>query len=177
MRVAGGRLRGRELVYPRSGLRPTKAVTRHAVFNILAEQVKGARVLDLFAGAGALGIEALSRGAAGCVFVERSPVVLRFLRRNAAGLDGAEVMAGDVRRVAARLAGREFDLIISDPPYDKGLVQQAVELVTRHRLLAEGGFVVIEHSCNELPQVGRNWVLVREGRYGDSRVSVLRRRE
>lgn len=176
MRVAGGRLRGAGLVYPRSGLRPSKAVTRQAIFNVLGTQVRGARVLELFAGAGALGIEALSRGAASCLFVERNAAVLRFLRRNTASLAGAEVKAGDVRRAVAGLKGQEFDLILADPPYDRGLVQQTLELVKKHSLLADEGMIVIEHSRAELPQVGIDWELVREGRYGDSRVSFLRRR-
>lgn len=176
MRVAGGRLRGRGLVYPRSGLRPTKGVTRQAIFNIIGEKVMGARVLDLFAGAGALGIEALSRGATGCMFVERSPAVLRFLRRNTADLAGAEVVAGDVLRVATRLVGREFDLILADPPYDRGLVQETLDILLRHGLLADEGMVAIEHSRSEQPRVEGEWELVREGRYGESRVSFLRRR-
>jgi len=134
----------------------------------------GARALDLFAGAGALGIEALSRGAAGCLFVERSPAVLRFLRRNTAGLAGAEVMAGDVRRVLAGLADREFDLILADPPYGRGLVQTTLDRVAKHGLLAEDGIMAVEHSRDERPAVTGDWSLIREGRYGESRVSFLK---
>ncbi len=175
MRITGGKFKGRKLVYPRSGLRPTKGVTREAIFNIIGERVDGARVCDLFAGAGALGMEALSRGAKEVVFVEGNPVVCRYLRENLVGVSGARVIRGDVRRVVPRLAGAEFDIIFADPPYGKGLVQRTVVLVFAHNLLAPDGLLVIEHSRDEVPVAPAGGTVVRQERYGESVVTFLRR--
>jgi 16S rRNA (guanine966-N2)-methyltransferase len=126
--------------------------TRQAVFSSLGKSVEGAKVLDLFAGGGSLGIEALSRGATSCTFVEQSGRVLSFLRENTRGLACAEVVRGDVRRVLPRLAGREFDLVLLDPPYGQGLVGTTLGLVRQHGLLAPGGTVVVEHGRDERPE-------------------------
>jgi 16S rRNA (guanine966-N2)-methyltransferase len=177
MRVRSGLLKGRELVYPRSGLRPTKDITRQAIFNILADRVAGARVCDLFAGGGSLGIEALSRGARSAVLVERDPAVLRCLARNAAGLDNAEVVRGTIPAALKRLAGREFDIILADPPYRKGLVGESVAAVVQLELLAPGGLLVVEHAAAEPPVAPGGWQVFRQAKYGDSLVTIIRRPE
>ncbi|TMA33838.1 MAG: 16S rRNA (guanine(966)-N(2))-methyltransferase RsmD [Deltaproteobacteria bacterium] len=122
MRVTGGRLGGRRLVAPPSGVRPTADRVREALFARLSD-LDGVCVLDLYAGTGALGIEALSRGAEHAVFVERSNASLSALRRNLRTLeldDLARVVRGDVRGALRRLAGEgmRFDLVLADPPYD-----------------------------------------------------------
>ena len=176
MRVRSGRLKGRELVYPKSGLRPTKDVTRQAIFNILGRRVRGVRVCDLYAGGGALGIEALSRGAATVVFVEQSVAVLRFLRHNVEGLEAARVVRGDVLKVLSRLRkGGAFDVVLADPPYRSGLVDSTLVRLVELDLVVPGGLYVVEHHRSESPAVPDGWVLERQGRYGDSQVSVLRR--
>lgn len=175
MRICAGRYKGRQLHYPRSGLRPTKDITRQAIFNILAGQLRSARVCDLYAGGGALGVEALSRGAREVIFVEKNPATVRFLRENVRGLDGASVVRGDVLRVIGRTKEREFDIILADPPYLNGLVQQTIEKVVECGALRPGGWLVIEHHKQEQPAVPAGWELVKQGRYGDSWVTVLRR--
>ncbi len=176
MRVRAGRLKGRELLYPKSGLRPTKDVTRQAIFNILGPRVRGVRVCDLYAGGGALGIEALSRGAAEVVFVEQSAAVLRFLRNNVKGLEVARVVRGDVLKVLGRLRkDGAFDVVLSDPPYRRGLVDATLTRLVELDVVAPGSLYVVEHHRSEPPTVPDGWVLERQGRYGDSQVSVLRR--
>lgn len=177
MRVRSGLLKGRELVYPRSGLRPTKDITRQAIFNILADRVAGARVCDLFAGGGSLGVEALSRGAQSAVFVERDPAVLRCLTQNVAGLAQAEVARGTIPAVLKRLAGREYDIVLADPPYRKGLVGECVTAVAQLDLLAPGGLVVVEHAAAEPPVAPEGWQVYKQARYGDSLVTIIRRPE
>ncbi len=145
------------------------------MFNAVGSKVRGARVLDLYAGGGSLGIEALSRGAGSCVFVEQSGPVLTFLRVNVKDIPGAEVVRGDVRKVLRRMRGREFDIIVADPPYLNGLVQPTVELIATHGLLAVEGWLIVEHHRHEVPTLPENWVMVRQASYGDSRVSILRR--
>jgi 16S rRNA (guanine966-N2)-methyltransferase len=177
MRVRSGLLKGRELCYPRSGLRPTKDITRQAVFNILADRVAGARVCDLFAGGGSLGIEALSRGARSAVFVERDAAVLRCLVQNVAGLADAEVVRGTIPAVLKRLAGRRFDIVLADPPYRKGLVGESVAAVAELDLLAPGGLLVVEHAVSEPPAAPEGWQVFKQARYGDSLVTIIRRPE
>lgn len=175
MRIRAGKYKGRALVYPRSGLRPTKDMTRQAVFNIIGSRVVDARVLDLFAGGGALGIEALSRGARLAVFVEQDAAILRCLRQNTAGLEGASVIRGDALRVLRRLGKQEFDVVLADPPYRQGFVGRVVEAVATGGQVAAGGLLVAEHSRSEPVAAPDGWYLVKHGRYGDSEVTVLRR--
>lgn len=177
MRIRSGRLKGRELRYPRSGLRPTKDITRQAIFNALGRSVAGARVADLFAGGGALGLEALSRGAAEAVFVESSAPVARFLRANVAGLEAATVVRGDVFRALRRLGPARFDIVLADPPYRLGLVGQTLLALAREQTLVPGGLAVVEHHRLEPPEPGDEWETARQGRYGESMVTFLRRKE
>lgn len=175
MRVSSGRYKGRELVYPRAGLRPTKAVTRQAMFNIVGSRVRGARTCDLYAGGGSLGIEALSRGAASVVFVEQQATVVRFLRRNLKGLPNVTVIHGEVLRVLKKLAGARLDLALADPPYLHGLVQASMDRAAELELLGPGGWFVVEHHRQEVPTAPEGWECIKQGTYGDSMISVLRR--
>jgi 16S rRNA (guanine966-N2)-methyltransferase len=156
----GGQLRGRPLAGPaHEGTRPTSDAVREAIFNILAHgvadfELAGARVLDLFAGTGALGLEALSRGAAFCLFVEHDPQARALTRRNieALGLTGASKL---FRRDATELgpAGRigGFTLAFLDPPYGQGLAEKSLASAAAGGWLAPGAVAVIEaHKGEEL---------------------------
>lgn len=152
MRIIGGRFGGRRIkVVESAGLRPATGRVREALFSMLEARglvFAAARVLDLFAGSGGVGIEALSRGAPQAVFVERAPAVVKVLRENLAGLglgaDQARVMAGDVAKLLPKLAGRAFDLVAIDPPYGQALAKPTLEALLAHGLLAPGGLVVAE---------------------------------
>lgn len=178
MRIIGGSARGRVLRAPRGeGTRPTRDRVRQSVFDVLGQRTDGLAVLDLFAGSGALGLEALSRGAARAVFVERAPAALEVLRRNVATL-GFEDRA-TIRRADALAPGGlpgPFDLVFADPPYalGAGAVLEALAAAPGG-LLAPGARVVLEHGRREtLPdRAGR---LVREDarRYGETVVSFFR---
>lgn len=152
MRVIGGAERGRRLRAPR-GLRtrPTADRVREALFDILGPAIRGMRVLDLFAGTGAVGIEALSRGAARAVFVERDREALRVLRANLAalGLDRARarVVAGDALASLPALGRSEapFDLVFADPPYAGDLAARARAALAGGGLLAAGARLVVQH--------------------------------
>jgi 16S rRNA (guanine966-N2)-methyltransferase len=177
MRVTGGRLGGRRLVAPPSGVRPTADRVREALFARLAA-LDGVCVLDLYAGTGALGIEALSRGAERAVFVERSNASLAALRRNLRTLEleaCARVMRGDVRSALRRLAveGLCFDLVLADPPYADRELAAPLSLLVSGQLLAPGATVVVERSRRHpLPGVPG---LVSHGsrRYGDTELEWL----
>jgi 16S rRNA (guanine966-N2)-methyltransferase len=175
MRISTGRYKSRELEYPRAGLRPTKAVTRQAIFNIVGARVRGAKVCDLYAGGGSLGIEALSRGAASLVCVEQQATVFRFLRHNLKGLPDANAIRGDVLRVLKRLAGAGFDLVLADPPYLHSLVQATIDRAAEVGLVGRDGLFVAEHHRQEMPIPPAKWETIKQGTYGESLVSVLRR--
>lgn len=151
MRIVAGERRGAKLEAV-SGLntRPTADRVKESLFNIIQTDIDGDTVvLDAFAGTGNLGLEALSRGAKHAVFIERDPEALKVLRRNIKKCryeDRAEVIEGDTLKVLERLKGREFDLILLDPPYLKNLYTAVISLVIKYHLLSEYGILVSEHS-------------------------------
>lgn len=159
-------------------MRPTADRVREAIFDILGERVAGAAVLDLFAGTGALGLEALSRGARRAVFVEPDPSAFAVLRRNieALGADGAETLSTDYRIAVRRLraGGGRFDLVFLDPPYGRGLAAAAAREVARAGLAAPGGSVVVEEAARAAAgEFPAGWAVALERRYGDTRVTLL----
>ena len=170
MRVVAGEFRGRRLAAPRGiRTRPTADRVREALFSILGE-VSGARVLDLYAGSGALGIEALSRGAESAVFVERDARAAAVIERNLAslGLD-QRVVTQDVMRFLARARGR-FDLVFCDPPYDSASSLAGPLAERLPALTSEGARIVTESDKRtplELP-----FPLLRERTYGDTRIAI-----
>jgi 16S rRNA (guanine(966)-N(2))-methyltransferase RsmD len=128
---------------------------RTALFNILGDAVSGTRFLDLFCGTGSVGLEALSRGAADCVFLDQSPAACGIVRQNLAQLaflDRAKVVQGDFADGLEDLArvGRQFDLVFSGPPYGKGLSKSALRLLGERRLLSPGALVITEVFKKEL---------------------------
>jgi 16S rRNA (guanine966-N2)-methyltransferase len=174
-RLIAGEAGGRRLKVPPSGVRPTGDRAREGLFNSLGSllDLDGARVLDLYAGSGALGLEALSRGAAEVVLVESGPRVLPVLRANlaAVGLPGARVVAGSVPIVVAGPAPARFDLVLADPPYATPAdeVRGVLRALVEGEWLADGAVVVVERSAREQPW---EWPTpltgVRDRRYGEA---------
>jgi 16S rRNA (guanine966-N2)-methyltransferase len=175
LRVTGGEARGRRLKTPK-GIRPTQGVVKQAIFNLVGPGIEDAYVIDLFAGSGALGIEALSRGASAVTFVDREPRGLAILRQNLEALDlkdRAHVVRGDVVRWLESspddLARAGF--VFLDPPYDDVVLDAALRVLDR---TVSGATVVAEHSRrHELPTQIRLRV-DRQRRYGDTMVTVFR---
>jgi 16S rRNA (guanine966-N2)-methyltransferase len=179
MRLTGGLDRGRRLIAPRGRqTRPTGAKVREAIFNILGPPPDGS-VLDLFAGTGALGIEALSRGAAHAVFVEREHAALVALRRNLKelGLDQrSTVMGADVRTALRRLGagGSKFSWVFLDPPYIKEMEGLLAEL-SGSDLLTPCAVVILEHDRRHRPPASVGGLFLTDSRqYGDTELSFLR---
>ncbi len=174
-RIIGGLAGGRRLKVPRSGVRPTGDRAREGLFNTLGSliELRGAAVLDLYAGSGALGLEALSRGAASVVFVESSPGVLPVLRANLAsvGLPGGRVVAGSVRTVLGGPAPASFDLVLADPPYatPDDEVMGVLQSLTGADWLAPGAVVVVERSSRPEPfEWPTPFTGLRDRRYGEA---------
>ncbi len=182
MRVIGGHDRGRRLRAPRGArTRPTADRVRVTLFDVLGPAIADAHVLDLFAGTGAVGIEALSRGAARVVLVEREPSALRALRANLAALDApraaARVMAGDVLRVLGDLGAQEgpFDLVFLDPPYATTLAARTLEALAAAGVCRDGTEVVVQHSTRtELPPIPGLVAHRRPRRFGDTALTFFR---
>ena len=181
MRIIAGQAKGHHLKVPREVSRPTTDRVRESLFGILSPVVSGARVLDLFAGSGALGLEALSRGAAECLFVERDRGACRVIEENLkkTGLTGGQVRCGEVARFLKGRVG-PFDLILADPPYADGLSDPAAalsRLTVWRDCLAEGGILVLEEDATGqvLEFVGLTFWQSRE--YGRSRISFYRRED
>lgn len=156
-----------------AGVRPTLARVRDALFNSLAAEITGAQFLDLFAGTGTLGIEALRRGAAAVVFVEQDAKLVREIRRRltVAGLVArAEVWQQDVLaaiRERGRV-GRQFRVIVIDPPYGEGWIGPTLRAIVDARLLAPGGVVVAEGHWRDRPATVTGLALRREARHGET---------
>ncbi|MFP5258562.1 MAG: 16S rRNA (guanine(966)-N(2))-methyltransferase RsmD [Acidobacteriota bacterium] len=181
MRIIGGQFGGRSIkVIDAPGLRPATGRVREALFSMLAARgvlFPGAAVLDCFAGAGSVGIEALSRGAQAAVFIERSPAVAKVLRENLRGLglspQTARVMEADVAKALPRLAGRRFDLVAIDPPYGQGLLPPTLARLASLGLVADDGVVVaeIEAGVELAPDdVPPSFVCLTDRTYGQTRI-------
>ena len=186
MRIIGGRHRGLALAGlgagdPGGRLRPTADRVRESLFNLLAHggygdppPPEGARVLDLFAGTGALGLVALSRGARAATFVDQGQTALALLRRNL-GKMGVEEAARVVARDATRMGrnpGPAFDLVFLDPPYGHGLGEKAIASALAGGWVAPGGLVVWEEGVNHTPPPGLT--LLDQRRYGETMIAIYR---
>mgnify|MGYP006302136897 CR=1 FL=1 len=181
MRIIGGSLRGRRLCSPKDrSVRPTADRLRETIFNIVAGEVDGADVLDLFAGTGAMGIEALSRGAASACFVDCSRQAMLLLEKNLSAcrlLDKSRRIRWDIRRNLSCLAptGAAFSLVFIDPPYGRGLSKAALGHLHRSRLLAAGARIVIEHGTGESLQTDEAVFRIADRRrQGNTLVSFIR---
>jgi len=156
-------------------LKPTQGLVRAAIFNILGDTIRDARVGDFFCAAGSLGIEALSRGARSVLFIDNDPEALRYLKRNLAALPRqAQIRRGDVAIIIARLADVQFDIVFLDPPYGKGLVRKVIEKILTQRLLAPDGLIVVEHSAKEPGFACDGLAFLKERVYGDTIISILK---
>lgn len=176
MRVITGIARGRRLeTLPGEDTRPTAERVKEALFSILHFELEGRRVLDLFAGSGQLGIEALSRGAAGCVFVDKNPAAAEIIRRNlhAAGLHAhTQVLSTDAAAYLAR-CGDRFDIAFLDPPYASGLAADLLEATAAR--MTPGGVIVCETDTSaDMPEQAGGFRLVRQYRYGKVMLHLYR---
>lgn len=178
MRVIAGTARGMKLKTPRGeAVRPTADRVREALFSILGPRVIGAVVVDLFAGSGAVGIEALSRGAATCVFVEKERKHLEIIRDNLGrtGLQGeARLLCCDAISALLLLSEEKIqaDLIFTDPPYHSTLIPKVLQAVHTNQLLHEDGLVVIEHASANTAWAEK-YPERKQKKYGDTRLTLL----
>ncbi len=182
MRIVGGRLKGRTLRGPQGqGIRPTSDRLRESLFNILAhsydDPVPGARVIDLFAGTGALALEAVSRGAAFALLVDDGAEARALIRENieALGLGGVtRTFRRDARRLGAAPPGPAYDLAFLDPPYDRGLAEPALTALSRGGWLKPGALVVVEEAAAAMFEPAPGYELLERRDYGETELIFLR---
>ena len=160
MRITGGEVGGRRIKVPK-GIRPTQDKIRAAIFNILGDKIKGAKFVDLFAGSGSVGIEAISRGASEVIFVEKSRKVLAVLNENLKSLgcvNKSKVIMADALKVKIETP----DIIFADPPYDKGFAKKVIDLWLKSKTL-----LILEHSKREKVDIGTHHT------FGDTVITLI----
>lgn len=177
MRVISGSARGRKLVSrPGESTRPTADKVKESVFNIIQAHVSGSRVLDLFAGSGALGIEALSRGADHATFVEKDFGAMNIVKTNLENTrlsDKSSLIKGDALSFLKNTDER-FDIIFIDPPYASGLYEEVFSLISSRRLLSPEGIIISEHKTGAEVTLCNGLRLLSERKYGNVSVSIIK---
>lgn len=177
MRVVSGTARGCKLQpVPGMNTRPTTDRVKENVFNLIQDHVRGARVLDLFAGTGQLGIEALSRGAQTCDFVEHNKMAYNIVCKNvqtARVSDRARLHCAEAARFVPQAGARRFDLIFLDPPYGGTILENALLQIETFDILSTDGIIICESAVGD--RFAHGFEVVRERRYGATMITVLRR--
>lgn len=176
MKVTSGIYGGRKLVENKfDHIRPTADIVKQSIFNKLTDQIQGAKVLDLFCGTGALGIEALSRGAKEVVFVDKDRRSMNLTMTNLKNLKiNSKTINADFEVATKYLKGQQFDIIILDPPYKSGLYEKALKKIDEFNLLSCDGIIVCEHD-KTLKIDFTPYILESEKKYGIKIVSYLKR--
>jgi len=185
MKIIGGQLKGRNFYMP-ADIRPTQHVVRKALFDLLGQDMSGVEFLELFSGSGAVGLEALSRGAKKVVFVEKEPKCVSVIEENIEILkispdeDGKmtfEVIRGNALAFIKILARQKkaFDIIFIDPPYGRGLAKKALKTLGAYDIVRPNCTIVIQHEKKEiLPEAQGRFLLFRQKKYGASLLSLYR---
>lgn len=178
MRIVAGEWRGRKLSAPRGDVtRPTADRTRETMFNMLASRLgsfEGLSVADLFAGSGALGLEALSRGAQSCLFVEQDAEAVKTIRRNVEALDArTRAIVQNTSVMSLGPAKAPHDLILLDPPYDTGAGHVAIDRLTRLGWIGPASWIALETGAKEVREL-RGFEIVAERKMGKAKVLLLR---
>lgn len=188
MKIIGGEFKGKKLKsVKKAKIRPTSARVKTSIFDILKDEIEGKKILDLYAGTGALGIEALSRGADFVTFVDSSHKSIEIIKKNLEELkfkDKTKTFKLDSLRFLRkeslenqRCVGiKRYDIIFCDPPYQKEIVTKVLDLTSETDLLEKNGIFILEHHKKEILQEKKNLVLIKEKRVGDTVVSFFLKR-
>jgi 16S rRNA (guanine(966)-N(2))-methyltransferase RsmD len=181
MKIIAGSLKGKILSYPKKGLRPTTDKVRGAIFNMVEANfpslLNKTSVLDIFAGAGAVGIEALSRGANKATFIENNKITLKYLKANLKSLDDkTTIIPIDVIKALEKIRTGKFELIFLDPPYNMKLIEPAVTRIVKYNMLNINGILILEHHQNEQFIIPDDLELFKRKVYNDTVISIFVRR-
>lgn len=177
MRIIAGKLKGRRLFTPKDNrVRPTTDKVKEALFSAIAPYMDEAVVVDLFAGTGNLGLEAISRGAKYCYFADKSRESLDLIRQNISYCkieDQCRILQGDFERILDKLS-EKIDVFFLDPPYGEGFVQKSLELISEKELLSEDGIIVAEHGIKEkIEGQALGFYKLKEKKYGSIGITIF----
>ncbi len=186
MRISGGIAKGRRILTKkalharddRTGIRPTSAKVRQAIFNILGERITGSRFLDLYAGSGAVGIEAVSRGADRVVFVEADQIAAKNIKDfiDRFGFKDKSIVIMDKASLFLSKTEDQFDIIFVDPPYASDEIDTVLPMIDRLPVLRHEGIVIAEHSSKRtLPEMSGDLMLVKRYKYGDTALTLFKK--
>ena len=175
MRIISGKFKGRKLFQPKDEtVRPTTDRIKESLFNILGQRMDNLSVLDLFSGSGALGIEALSRGAKSAVFCDKSRQNLALTKRNLEILGiNCKLINDDYKNALKSLNGEKFDLIFCDPPYKENFLSEILKRVCENELLTENGIIVYESFCDNLINVEKPYIIKDSRMYGKIKLTFI----
>ena len=179
MRIITGRYRGRKIIPPEGNdeIRPTSDMAREGIFNVLQGYVEGCRFIDLFAGSGAMGIEALSRGAEEVLFCDTGRRSMQLLKKNLSGIDGKYSVTSRDFRDALRSAKGKWDFIFCDPPYRYDYIADVAAIVAEKELLEEGGYIIYEHDNDLKRSAPDGFGCAKNKRYGRAIVEFYSRKK
>jgi 16S rRNA (guanine(966)-N(2))-methyltransferase RsmD len=173
MRIVGGSTKGRKIRVSKKGIRPTKSIVRKGIFDVLSTKINNSYVLDVFAGSGALGLEAISRGAKNCVFVEKNPKILLENIRTFSFKNKSKVIAGDFRLGLKKVNNKRFDIIFLDPPYHRSYISKILKLISKYRLLRNKGIIVAEHDKQENFITPSEFLIYKKKKYGNTAITFI----
>ena len=175
MRVISGKYKGKNIMgFNILGTRPTMDRVKESIFGIIQNDIKDSVCLDLFAGSGSLGIEALSNGASACYFVENSNEIYNILKKNLCSIDGSILLKMDYNDALKSFSGVKFDLIFLDPPYKLNLINGVLDYICDNNLLNNGGLIVCEFESEDV--FCDKMDLVRHKKYGSKQVSIYKKK-
>lgn len=173
MRVISGKYKGKNLLgFDVDGTRPTMDRVKESLFGSIQNKVKDSVCLDLFAGSGSLGIEALSNGAKCCYFGDLNKEILKILKNNLNGIENSFVIEGDYLKILNELKDKKFDIIFLDPPYKFNLINSSIQFILDNEMLNEDGIIVCEYETEEI----KNYTLeeIKDKKYGTKRIKILK---
>lgn len=173
MRVISGKYKGKNLLgFDVDGTRPTMDRVKESLFGSIQNKVKDSVCLDLFAGSGSLGIEALSNGAKCCYFGDLNKEILKILKENLKGIENSFVIEGDYLKILNELKDKKFDIIFLDPPYKFNLINSSIQFILDNEMLNEEGIIVCEYETEEI----NNYTLeeIKDKKYGSKRIKILK---
>lgn len=171
MRIISGKYRGKKLQgFDLNGTRPTMDRVKESLFGMIQTKIPNSVCLDLFAGSGALGLEALSMGAKACYFIDHSPEALKTIRQNTNGIDEEYHIINSDYKKYLKTTNEKFDIIFLDPPYQNGLLNKAIKFIEEFDLLNSGGLVICEYETED-PISNLN--LIKEKNYGSKNIKIF----